>query len=43
LTSFAGRFPNAEAVQIVRDLRQEEYRSPVRIVDAAHWLAALAA
>ena len=43
LAGFADRFPQAEAVQIVRDLRQEEQRGPVRITDAATWLAGLAA
>jgi predicted AAA+ superfamily ATPase len=43
LGGFAGRFPQAEAIQLVRDLRQEEYRSAIRITDAAPWLAGLAA
>jgi len=43
LAGFADRFPQANAVQIVRDLRQEEQRGPVRITDAATWLAGLAA
>jgi len=43
LGGFAGRFPQAEAIQLVRDLRQEEYRSAIRITDAALWLAGLAA
>jgi len=43
LAGFAGKFPEAEAIQLVRDLRQEEYRAPVQIVDAARWLAELAA
>ena len=43
LAGFASRFPEAEAVQLVRDLRQEEFRASVRITDAAHWLATLAA
>lgn len=41
LASFAERFPEAEALQLVRDLRQEEYRAPVHITDAARWLAGL--
>lgn len=41
LASFAGRFPEAEALQLVRDLRQEELRGPLQIVDAARWLAGL--
>jgi uncharacterized protein len=43
LTRFAGQFANAEAVQIVYDLRQEEHRAPVHILDAAKWLRDLAA
>jgi len=43
LTSFARHFAEAEAVQIVYDLRQDEYRAPVHIVDAASWLRDLAA
>lgn len=38
LTSFSARFPGAEAIQLVRDLRQEEQRGAVRITDAAEWL-----
>ena len=41
LAAFAGRFPTAEALQLVRDLRQEELRGPLQIVDAARWLAGL--
>ncbi len=41
LAAFAGRFPEAQAVQLVRDLRQEESRPPVHITDAARWLAGL--
>ena len=43
LANFASRFPGVEAIQLVRDLRQEEYRSGIRITDAAEWLAGLAA
>lgn len=43
LAGFADKFPEAEAVQLVRDLRQEERRGAVSITDAAHWLAQLAA
>ena len=43
LTRFAGHFAEAEAVQIVYELRQEEYRAPVHILDAANWLRELAA
>ncbi|MBI4740772.1 MAG: ATP-binding protein [Betaproteobacteria bacterium] len=41
LAGFAGKFPEARAVQLVRDLRQEEFRASVRIADAAVWLAEL--
>lgn len=41
LAGFAGKFPEAEAIQLVRDLRQEEYRASVSIGDAAEWLARL--
>jgi predicted AAA+ superfamily ATPase len=43
LVNFAARLPEAEALQLVRDLRQEEARGPVRITQAANWLAGLAA
>lgn len=43
LAGFAQKFPEAQAVQLVRDLRQEEYRTPVRITHAADWLAELEA
>ncbi len=43
LASFSVKFPHAEAVQIVRELRQEEYRAPIHIRDAASWLYALSA
>lgn len=41
LLGFAGKFPQAEAIQLVRDLRQEEFRQGVQIADAAQWLARL--
>jgi hypothetical protein len=41
LAGFAARFPETKAIQLVRDLRQEEYRAPVRITSAAAWLADL--
>lgn len=41
LASFSARFPEAQAIQLVRDLRQEENRGPVRITAAADWLAGL--
>ena len=43
LTRFANHFAEAEAVQIVYELRQEEHRAPVHILDAASWLRGLAA
>lgn len=43
LIKFARLFPEAESIQLVRELRQEEYRRPVSIVKGANWLAELAA
>ena len=43
LARFAEQFPHAEAVQIVHNLRQEEFRNGIVITDAANWLARLAA
>lgn len=43
LSRFAGDFPDAEAVQIVYQIRQEEFRNGIRITDAASWLAGLSA
>ncbi|HEX5338645.1 MAG TPA: ATP-binding protein [Gallionella sp.] len=43
LLRFAGELPQAEACQLVRDLRQEEFRNGIAITDAAHWLNGLAA
>lgn len=43
LSRFAGEFPDAETVQIVYRLRQEEFRNGIRIADAADWLAGLSA
>ena len=43
LTKFAEAFPNAQAIQLVRELRQEEYRRPVSILKGAEWLAELSA
>lgn len=39
LVKFAGLFPEAQSVQLVRELRQEEYRRPVSILRGADWLA----
>ncbi len=41
LVNFASKFPQAQAIQLVRDLRQEEYRASVQIADAALWLSRL--
>ena len=43
LIKFAGLFPEAKPIQLVRELRQEEYRRPVSIIKGADWLAELAA
>jgi hypothetical protein len=43
LLRFARQFGEAEAVQIVRDARQEERRCPIGVVPAADWLARLQA
>lgn len=43
LAALSERFPDAGAVQLVRDLRQPEQRARVAIEPAARWLAALAA
>lgn len=41
LSAFHGRFPTAQATQLVRDLRQDEQRGPVHLVAAGPWLASL--
>ncbi len=43
LTRFAEQFPDVGVVQIVYNLRQEEFRNGITITDAANWLAQLAA
>jgi len=43
LAGFAERFPEAQALQLVQQLRQEEQRGRVRITEAAGWLSHLAA
>lgn len=43
LIRFAAQFRPAEAVQIVYNLRQEEFCNGIRITDAAEWLRGLAA
>ncbi len=41
LIHFAKALPNAEAILLLRELRQEEYRRPVLIAKGADWLATL--
>ena len=43
LIKFAELFPQAQTIQLVRELRQEEYRRPVSILSGAKWLAGLMA
>ncbi len=43
LSRFKADFAAAEAVQIVYDLRQEEFHQGIGITDAARWLSRLAA
>jgi len=43
LTRFAAQFSEAKAVQLVFNLRQEEFRNGIAITDAAKWLNGLAA
>lgn len=43
LLKFARLFEQAQAIQLVRQLRQEEYRRPLSILKGANWLAELAA
>ncbi|MDX8410219.1 MAG: ATP-binding protein [Mariprofundales bacterium] len=43
LMRFARQFPDAEAIQLVRELRQEECRHSVTITKGANWLAELSA
>ena len=43
MVNLAARFPKAEALQVVRELRREEKRGAVAVVRAADWLAGLAA
>jgi predicted AAA+ superfamily ATPase len=43
LIKFAGLFPQAQTIQLVRELRQDEYRRPVSILSGAKWLAELMA
>ncbi len=41
LARFGEQFPQAESVQIVHGLRQEEFRNGIRITDAGTWLMGL--
>jgi predicted AAA+ superfamily ATPase len=43
LKRFVEQFPDAEAVQLVYGLRQEEFRNGIQITDASQWLMGLAA
>lgn len=43
LLRFAQQFPDAESVQIVYGLRQEEFCHGIKIADAANWLLGLSA
>lgn len=43
LMRFAEQFADADAVQMVYGLRQEEFRNGIKITDAANWLMQLAA
>ena len=43
LTRFAAQFSEAKAVQLVFNLRQEEFRNGIAITDTAKWLNGLAA
>jgi len=40
---FAGMFPHADAILLMRELRQEEYRNHISVMKGAGWLAELAA
>lgn len=43
LARFAQQFSQAESIQLVRDLRQQEFRQSIHVVSAGRWLANLAA
>lgn len=43
LVRFAAQFPDAQAVQLVYNLRQEEFRNGIMITNAANWLSQLSA
>lgn len=43
LLRFSNQFPNAKAVQLVKNIRQEEQRGSIQIAKAASWLSGLSA
>jgi hypothetical protein len=43
LLRFSNQFPNAKAVQLVKNIRQEEQRGSIEIARAAPWLSRLSA
>lgn len=43
LKNFAAQWPQAQALQVVQDLRNEQDLGPVKVRDAAHWLNQLEA
>jgi hypothetical protein len=43
LLRFSNQFPNAKAVQLVKNIRQEEQRGSIQIAKAAGWLSRLSA
>lgn len=43
LVKFSGLFKDAQAIQLVRELRQETYQRPVSVLKGADWLAELSA
>jgi uncharacterized protein len=43
LIRFAAQFPDAQPVQLVYNLRQEEFRNGIMITNAANWLSQLSA
>jgi hypothetical protein len=43
LLRFSNQFPNAKAVQLVKNIHQEEQRGSIQIAKAAPWLGRLSA
>jgi len=43
LTFMAKKIPGAEALQLVQNLRREQQKDSIAVVDAGKWLAQLAA